>query len=109
MRFPVVADHIDVIYPAAMRGCAKTGCEQPASASVGLRYADRVVVVADLAARFDPGLLELCGDHADRLTVPRGWVSEDRRPRADETLPADPAPVESPGLPEASEALVSGA
>jgi hypothetical protein len=91
-----------------MRGCAKTGCEQPASASVGLRYGDRVVVVGDLAARFDPNLLELCGDHTARLTLPRGWLAEDRRRRADQALPAE-APVESPGLSEASEALAPGA
>jgi hypothetical protein len=67
------------------------------------------VVVGDLAARFDPNLLELCGDHTARLTLPRGWLAEDRRRRADQPLPADRAPVESPGLSEASQAMAPGA
>jgi hypothetical protein len=62
-----------------MRGCAKTGCEEPASASIGLRYDDRVVVMGDAPALYDPNLLELCTEHADRLIPPRGWVREDRR------------------------------
>jgi hypothetical protein len=78
-RTQKLADHIGVIYPAAMRGCAKTGCAEPASASVGLRYDDRVVVMGVAQARYDPNLLELCTEHADRLIPPRGWVREDRR------------------------------
>jgi hypothetical protein len=62
-----------------MRACAKSGCDEAATASIGLRYEERVVVVGDLQLRYDPNLLELCGPHADRLTPPRGWVSEDRR------------------------------
>jgi hypothetical protein len=86
-----------------MRGCAKTGCEQPATVSIGLRYGDRIVVVGDLTVRFDPNLLELCGGHADRLRLPRGWVTEDRRP-ADRDPTTDPS-VEPPVLPTASDAL----
>jgi Protein of unknown function (DUF3499) len=54
--------------------------------TIGLRYGDRIVVMGDLAARFDPNLLELCNGHADSLTVPRGWAAEDRRTH---TIPAD--------------------
>jgi hypothetical protein len=75
----MLADHIDVIYSSAMRGCAKNGCEEVASASIGLRYEQRIVVVGDLQIRHDPNLLELCTVHADRMTPPRGWVTEDRR------------------------------
>lgn len=69
-----------------MRGCAKTGCDEPASASIGLRYGDRVVVVGDLTPRLDPNLLELCTRHADMLTMPRGWIAQDRRGRAAEGI-----------------------
>jgi hypothetical protein len=71
-----------VIYLDGVRGCAKAGCDQPAVVTIGLRYGDRVVVMGDLAARFDPNLLELCDGHAESLTVPRGWAAEDRRARA---------------------------
>jgi Protein of unknown function (DUF3499) len=74
-----------------VRGCAKAGCEQPAGATIGLRYGDRVVVMADLAPRLDPNLLELCERHADALTVPRGWVAEDRRSPVTPTTPGQPA------------------
>jgi hypothetical protein len=88
-----------------MRGCAKTGCEEPASASVGLRYGERVVVVGDLTMRLDPNLLELCEAHAEALILPRGWVAEDRR------RPTAPGPSADPpagSLPAASEALAPG-
>jgi hypothetical protein len=91
-----------------MRGCAKTGCDQPASASVGLRYGERIVVLGDLPVRFDPNLLELCGSHADQLTPPRGWIAEDRRRNPDENLSGPPS-AESPGLQDAWEALAPGA
>jgi Protein of unknown function (DUF3499) len=99
----VLADHIDVIYPSAMRGCAKTGCEEPASASVGLRYEQRIVVVGDLQVRYDPNLLELCTVHADRMSPPRGWVAEDRRgpvvsvPEAPISLPRAAPDAVAPG------------
>jgi hypothetical protein len=100
----VLADHIAVIYSSAMRGCAKNGCEEPASASVGLRYEQRIVVVGDLQVRYDPNLLELCAAHADRMTPPRGWVTEDRR---DPVVSAPEAPISVPSV--APDAVAPGA
>jgi hypothetical protein len=74
-----------------VRGCAKAGCEEPAGAAVGLRYADRLVVMGDLRPRFDPNLLELCNRHADALTLPRGWTAEDRRNRDAPAVTMSPA------------------
>jgi hypothetical protein len=85
----LLADDTVVIYPAAMRGCAKTGCDEPAEASIGLRYGDRIVVMGDLETRYDPNLLELCSIHADALSAPRGWLREDRRAPAPGTVPAE--------------------
>lgn len=48
-------------------------------ATVCLRYDAREVVVGDLSAEPDPGHLDLCGEHAGRLTPPRGWTVLDRR------------------------------
>jgi len=95
----LLADNSGVIYPAAMRGCAKTGCEEPADASIGLRYRDRIVLMGDLEARYDPNLLELCSAHADALRPPRGWLREDRRAPAPGIVPAErpvPEAVVSP-------------
>jgi hypothetical protein len=95
---------MDVIYPSAMRGCAKNGCEELASASVGLRYEQRIVVVGDLQLRQDPNLLELCTVHADRMTPPRGWVTEDRR---GPVVSVSEAPVSLP--PATPDAMAPGA
>jgi hypothetical protein len=48
-------------------------------ATVRLRYADREVVIGDLAAERDPGALDVCRDHADRMTPPMGWSVRDER------------------------------
>jgi len=36
-------------------------------------YADSTVVLGPLAQRAEPHSYDLCGEHADRLTAPRGW------------------------------------
>jgi hypothetical protein len=54
-------------------------CRAEPVATVALRYADREVVVTDLATERDPNLLDLCRDHVDRMTPPLGWSVTDRR------------------------------
>jgi Protein of unknown function (DUF3499) len=36
-------------------------------------YRDSTAVLGPLAAYVEPHCYDLCGPHADRLTVPRGW------------------------------------
>ncbi|GAB3820236.1 DUF3499 domain-containing protein [Tessaracoccus terricola] len=36
-------------------------------------YADQTAVLGPLAAARVPGAHDLCGDHAERTSVPRGW------------------------------------
>ncbi len=55
------------------RRCSKTGCPRPAVATLTYAYADRAVVVGPLATYAEPHTYDLCLDHAERLTVPRGW------------------------------------
>lgn len=64
-----------------MRTCAKLRCRSRASATVALRYDEREVVVGELAAEASPNLVDLCGEHADRLTPPIGWRITDTRIR----------------------------
>jgi len=47
--------------------------------TVALAYADRAVIIRDLAAERDPNLLDLCREHADRMTPPLGWTVRDAR------------------------------
>jgi hypothetical protein len=41
--------------------------------TIALRYGDREVIVGDLTPDTDPNLVDLCLEHADRLTPPIGW------------------------------------
>ena len=66
-----------------MRQCAKMRCDERAAATVALRYAERVVWIRDLLPQHDPNLLDLCVEHANRLTPPLRWRLLDER-RVDE-------------------------
>jgi hypothetical protein len=54
-------------------------CNVDPAATVSLRYADREVVIADLAEERDPNLLDLCEEHVSRMTPPVGWTVRDDR------------------------------
>ena len=41
--------------------------------TAALRYGDREVVVGELTHRADPNLVDLCLEHAQRMTPPIGW------------------------------------
>lgn len=56
-----------------MRHCSKTRCRTRASLTVSLAYADREIHVGELSPEPDPGLVDLCSEHARGLTPPIGW------------------------------------
>ena len=62
-----------------MRVCAKTRCDAAPIATVALVYITREVVVEDLTTQPDPSVLDLCGEHLDRMVPPRGWSVRDER------------------------------
>jgi hypothetical protein len=49
-------------------------------ATAAMRYRDRVLWLGDLLPERDPNLLDLCEEHADRITAPRGWTLRVERP-----------------------------
>ena len=55
------------------RQCSKTGCRRPAVATLTYVYADQTAVLGPLATYAEPHTYDLCGQHAEGLTVPRGW------------------------------------
>jgi hypothetical protein len=63
------------------RTCAKLGCNTSASATLTYDYASRTAWVELLNDEAHPMRYDLCGDHADTLTVPMGWALQDRRVR----------------------------
>ena len=56
-----------------VRRCSRTACASPAVATLTYVYADRAAVVGPLAVHAEPHCYDLCEDHANRLTAPRGW------------------------------------
>lgn len=68
------------------RKCARPGCGEGAISTLSYAYADGEVWIDDLAAEGHPMTHDLCGRHATRLTVPRGWVLRDRRSAVVELL-----------------------
>lgn len=90
----------------APRTCRRPSCHRPATASLSYRYATRQVWLLDLSRTVDPSLYDLCPDHADTLTVPRGWDRVDQRtepsvvphvvaPHEHTAVAAGPSPVRS--------------
>ena len=57
----------------AKRRCSKTGCQRSALATLTYNYADSTVVVGPLSRRAEPHTYDLCREHAESLTAPKGW------------------------------------
>lgn len=55
------------------RQCSRNACQNPAIATLTYVYADQTAVVGPLATYAEPHCYDLCADHADRLTAPKGW------------------------------------
>jgi hypothetical protein len=75
------------------RRCSRTACGRNAVATLTYVYADQTAVLGPLSTYAEPHAYDLCAQHADRLSVPRGWdvlrlapVSEDPGPTTDDLL-----------------------
>ncbi len=55
------------------RKCSRTGCSGPAVATLTYVHAEQTAVLGPLATYAEPHTYDLCSDHAQRLTAPRGW------------------------------------
>ncbi len=53
--------------------CTRNACRTSAVATLTYVYADQTAVVGPLATYAEPHTYDLCADHAERLTAPRGW------------------------------------
>jgi hypothetical protein len=56
-----------------VRRCSRTACGQAAVATLTYVYADSTAVLGPLATYAEPHCYDLCAEHAERLTAPRGW------------------------------------
>ncbi len=57
-------------------------CREAPTATISLNYAEREVAIVDLLAERDPNLIDLCDEHAAKMTPPLGWTVEDARTNA---------------------------
>ncbi|WP_125774462.1 DUF3499 domain-containing protein [Antribacter gilvus] len=57
----------------SVRQCSRTACTRAAVATLTYVYADSTAVLGPLAHLAEPHSYDLCADHAERLTAPRGW------------------------------------
>lgn len=68
-----LAAHYRLQAVRSARRCLRTGCTNPAVATLTFVYADSTAVVGPLATYSEPHSYDLCERHALRLTAPRGW------------------------------------
>lgn len=65
-------------------------CKYHAVATLTYVYADSTAVVGPLATYAEPHTYDLCTDHAERLTPPRGWDIVRLAIDSDANLPSPP-------------------
>jgi len=56
------------------RLCSKVGCAREAVATLTYDYGDQMAALGPLGAENDPHAHDLCAIHAERLSVPAGWI-----------------------------------
>jgi hypothetical protein len=56
-----------------VRRCSRTACRRPAIATLTYVYGDQTAVLGPLATYAEPHAYDLCDEHSDRLSAPRGW------------------------------------
>jgi len=61
------------------RQCSRSGCAEPATATLTYQYGRALVWLDDRTDERDPHAYDLCVRHTARLSVPNGWRLEDRR------------------------------
>ncbi|WP_425956337.1 DUF3499 domain-containing protein [Xylanimonas sp. McL0601] len=72
----------------SVRQCSRTACQRAAVATLTYVYADSTAVLGPLAQLAEPHSYDLCAEHAERLTAPRGWEVVRLTPQFTETGPS---------------------
>jgi hypothetical protein len=55
------------------RRCSRTACGRAAVTTLTYVYADQTAVLGPLATYAEPHAYDLCAEHSERLSAPRGW------------------------------------
>ena len=74
------------------RWCSRAGCQRPATSTLTYAYRDSTAVLGPLAGQAEPHCYDLCQQHAQTLSAPRGWevirlaVESQPKPTTDDLL-----------------------
>jgi hypothetical protein len=69
------------------RRCSRTACRRPAVATLTYVYGDQTAVLGPLATYAEPHAYDLCDEHSERLSAPRGWEVMRLAPDPDAAAP----------------------
>ncbi|HEY6739471.1 MAG TPA: DUF3499 domain-containing protein [Actinopolymorphaceae bacterium] len=58
---------------SSLRKCSRSACTRQAVATLTYVYAESTAVLGPLAMYAEPHSYDLCSEHSERLTAPRGW------------------------------------
>jgi Protein of unknown function (DUF3499) len=58
---------------ATSRRCSRTACGRGAVTTLTYVYADQTAVLGPLSTYAEPHAYDLCEQHSERLSAPRGW------------------------------------
>ena len=100
---------------SSARRCSRTACGRSAIATLTYVYADQTAVLGPLATYAEPHAYDLCSDHSERLSAPRGWevlrLASDLSPRgpSDDDLLALANAVREAGRPMTNRAVAAPA
>lgn len=56
-----------------IRRCSKSNCGERAIATLSYNYGEQLATLVPLSQFQEPHRYDLCLEHSQRLTVPRGW------------------------------------
>jgi hypothetical protein len=71
-----------------VRRCSRTACRRPAIATLTYVYGDQTAVLGPLATFAEPHAYDLCDEHSERLSAPRGWEVLRLAPDPDAAAPS---------------------
>ena len=70
------------------RRCSRTACRRHAVATLTYVYGDQTAVLGPLATYAEPHAYDLCEEHSERLSAPRGWEVLRLAPEPDTLTPS---------------------
>ena len=93
---------------SGIRQCSRNGCRNAAVATLTYVYKDQTAVLGPLAAAAEPHTYDLCAQHSERLTAPRGWEVVRLEPDIDLSRNDDDIAALADAVREAAAAPVEG-